>query len=78
MPAGGNVRRFRNRLRGLRDRWRAENVEREEVVQRINAWVAHARQADTLGLRHAIFRGGWFDPLWDEDLVPQAFAPSAR
>jgi len=57
-----NVRRFRNRLRGLRDRWRVGSVERREVVQRINAWVAHARHADTLGLRHAIFRGGWFDP----------------
>ena len=64
-----NVRRFRNRLRGLRDRWRAGSIERREVVQRINSWVAHARHADTTGLRHAIFRGGWFDPQ---------FGPSAR
>jgi len=61
-----NVRRFRNRLRGLRDRWRAGSVATDEVVQRINAWVAHARHADTLGLRHAIFRGGWFDPAWGD------------
>lgn len=73
-----SVTRFRNRLRGLRDRWRSGGIERGEAVQRINAWVAHAGHADTLGLRHAIFRGGWFDPLWDGNLVPHAIAPSAR
>ena len=40
-----NVRRFRNRLRGLRDRWRAGTVTREEVEQRVCAWVAHAAHA---------------------------------
>ena len=58
----GNVRRFRNRLRGLRDRWRAGRVTREEVEQRVGAWVAHAGHANTWRLRHAIFRDGWFDP----------------
>ncbi len=57
-----NVRRFRNRLRGLRDRWRAGTVTGEEVVRRIGAWIAHAEHADTWRLRRAIFRGGWFDP----------------
>ena len=57
-----NVRRFRNRLRGLRDRWRAGSVSREEVEQRVTAWVAHAAHADTWRLRRAIFRGGWFAP----------------
>lgn len=57
-----NLRRFRNRLRGLRDRWRAATVTGAEVEQHIEAWVAHARHADTWRLRHAIFRGGWFDP----------------
>ena len=57
-----NVRRFRNKLRGLRDRWRAGTVEESEVQQRVTAWVAHASHADTWRLRHAIFRGGWFDP----------------
>ena len=57
-----SVRRFRNRLRGLRDRWRAGAVSRAEVEQRIGAWVAHAAHADTWRLRRAIFRGGWFDP----------------
>lgn len=58
-----NVRRFRNRLRGLRDRWRAGSVTGREVADRVGAWVAHARHADTWRLRRAIFRGGWFDPL---------------
>ena len=57
-----NVRRFRNRLRGLRDRWRAGTVTRVEVEQRVSAWVAHAAHADTWRLRRAIFRDGWFDP----------------
>ena len=57
-----NVRRFRNRLRGLRDRWRAGAVARAEVEQRVNAWVAHAAHADTWRLRRAIFRDGWFAP----------------
>jgi hypothetical protein len=57
-----NVRRFRNRLRGLRDRWRAGTVDGDEVQQRVQAWLAHARHANTWRLRHAILRGGWFDP----------------
>ena len=73
-----NVRRFRNRLRGLRDRWRAGSVEPHEVVQRISSWVAHASHADTAGLRHAIFRGGWFDPQWGGMTAPPAYGPAAR
>ena len=57
-----NVRRFRNRLRGLRDRWRAGTVTRAEVELRVGAWVAHAAHADTWRLRRAIFRDGWFAP----------------
>lgn len=57
-----NLCRFRNRLRGLRDRWRAGTVEGQEVQQRVGAWIAHAAHADTWRLRRAIFRGGWFDP----------------
>ncbi len=59
-----NVWRFRNRLRGLRQRWRAGTVTQADVQQRVQAWVAHARHANTWRLRHAIFRGGWFDPAW--------------
>ena len=36
-----NVRRFRNRLRGLRDRWHAGTVTREKVTQRVRSWIAH-------------------------------------
>jgi len=67
-PDGGrllpedNVRRFRNRLRGLRDSWRAGVIERRAVDARIGAWIAHASHADTWRLRHAIFEGGWFQP----------------
>lgn len=57
-----NVRRFRNRLRGLRDRWRAGTITQQQVEQRVGAWIAHAAHADTWRLRRAIFRGGWFDP----------------
>ena len=57
-----SVSRFRNRLRGLRDRWRAGTIGREAVESRVRAWIAHASHADTWHLRHAIFRAGWFDP----------------
>jgi RNA-directed DNA polymerase len=62
----GNVRRFRNRLRSLRDGFRAGRVPKEEVMQRVQSWVAHASHANTWRLRHAIFRGGWFDPAWPD------------
>ncbi len=61
LPAD-NVRRFRNRLRGLRDRWRAGTIEFNEVEPRVCAWIAHAGNAQTWRLRYAIFRGGRFDP----------------
>jgi RNA-directed DNA polymerase len=57
-----NVRRFRNRLRGMRDRWRADTIDRKTVEQRVRSWIAHAEHADTWRLRRAIFRGGWFAP----------------
>ena len=68
-----NVRRFRNRLRGLRDRWRAGNVSPPEVEQRIGAWIAHAEHADTWRLRQAIFHDGWFDPAGTES--PSSLKP---
>ncbi len=42
-----NVRRFRNRLRGLRDRWRHGTVAEDEVRRRVQSWIAHAEHADT-------------------------------
>ena len=57
-----NVRRFRNRWRGLRDRVCAGTLPENEAAHRVHAWIAHAEHAQTWRLRHAIFRGGPFDP----------------
>ena len=58
-----NVARFRNRQRGLRDRWRSGTVTRADVEARIGAWIAHADHADTYWLRQALFEDGWFEPV---------------
>jgi reverse transcriptase-like protein len=65
-----NVRRFRNRLRGMRDRWRTDTIDRKTVEQRITSWIAHAEHADTWRLRHAIFRSGWFAPAPSREREP--------
>ncbi len=57
-----NVRRFRNRLRGLRDRLRAGTATTEEIQQKIGAWIAHARHANTWHLINAIFQGKSLHP----------------
>ena len=62
MPGGwrrlpeDNVRRFRNRLRGMMDRWRQGTLAKEDVQQRVRSWSAHATHANTWRLRQAIFR----------------------
>jgi len=71
-----NVARFRGRLRSLRDRWRAGTVRRDEVERRVGAWIAHAAQADTVGLRRSIFAGGWFDP--SRGASPAPWRPARR
>ena len=68
-----NVRRFRNRLRSLRDRWRHGAVTQEEVVLRVRSWIAHAEHANTWRLRKSIFRAGWFDPARGPGAPPGAF-----
>jgi retron-type reverse transcriptase len=60
-----NVRRFRNRWRGLRDRVRAGTLPEDDAARRVRSWIAHAEHAQTWRLRHAIFRGGPFDPARD-------------
>ena len=70
-----NVRRFRNRLRGLRDRWRAGTVSEEEVRQRVGSWIAHAENTNSWRLRHAIFRDGMFDPARDPPFSPPVPEP---
>ncbi len=71
---GENVRRFRNRLRSLRDRWRAGTIEFSDVEPRVRAWIAHAGNAQTWRLRYAIFWGGRFDPR----LSPEAWTAPCR
>ena len=41
------MRRFRNLLRGMRDRYRHGATEKEYVVRRVRSWVAHAEHANT-------------------------------
>lgn len=62
-----NVQRFRNRLRGLRDRYRIGGASRDEIVASVNGWIGHAMHANTWRLRHTLFRGGWFDPQLEPD-----------
>ena len=69
-----NVRRFRNRLRGLRDQWRAGTIELGDIDARVAAWIDHAEYANTWRLRHAIFRGGRFDPA----NAPEAWTAPCR
>jgi len=57
-----SLRRFCNRLRGLRDRWRAGTLDQAQIKERVGAWIAHAENADTWRLRQELFRGGWFEP----------------
>ena len=41
-------------------------MDEAQIRQRIQAWLGHARHADTRGLRHTLFNGGWFDPWWSD------------
>ena len=72
-----NVRRFRNRLRGLRDRWRQGTVTREEVLIRVRSWIAHADHANTRRLRRAIFSAGRFRPAREPGPPASAFCAAA-
>ncbi len=49
-----SVRRFRNRLRGLKDRLSAGTITPEDAAARIQAWEAHAAFAQTRKLRNAV------------------------
>ena len=68
LPDGGrhlptpNVNRAVGRIAAARAAWQGGTVDEEEVRQRIGAWVAHARHADTFGLRSMLFPNGWFCP----------------
>ncbi len=73
-----NVRRFRNRLRGLRDQWRSGTISQHDVELRIKAWIAHAEHADSYRLRRSIFEGGWFDPASEPGRSPVRACSSRR
>ena len=76
LPDGGrrlpedNVRRFRRRLRVLREDCRVRGVACDRIRQRVTAWIAHAEHADTWRLRHAIFRDGRYDPFREPERPP--------
>ena len=72
-----NVRRFRNRLRGLRDRWRSGTVEPPEVRRRIVSWIAHAEHANTRRLRRSIFSAVRFHRAPEPGPPPNAFCAAA-
>jgi hypothetical protein len=57
-----NVRRFRNRLRSLRDRYHSGSVDLDQAMRHIRSWIAHAGHADTWRLRQAVFRDAVFHP----------------
>lgn len=73
-----NVRRFRNRWRGLRDRCRADTMTDAEAACRVRSWIAHAEHADTWRLRHALFRGGPFDPARDRNFRDGPCGPKRK
>jgi hypothetical protein len=53
-----NVRRFRNRWRGLRDRVRAGTLPETEATRRVHSWIAHAEHAQTWRLAMRFFAAG--------------------
>ena len=70
-----NVSRFRRRLDGLRRDWQQGDIGAPDVHRRVQSWTAHARHADTVRLRHTLFKGGWFDPQWSDGQPVEAPAP---
>lgn len=70
-----NVGRFAQRLHAMREAFRRGELSRQQVQQRVQAWVAHARHADTWRLRQQLFAGGWFDPLWANGQPVEAPSP---
>lgn len=55
-----NVSRAALRLTALRHAWRSDEIDEAGVRQSISGWLAHARFADTSGLREKWFPQGWF------------------
>lgn len=55
-----NIRRFRRRLRWMKQQYATETINFKEIKQRINSWMGHARQADSEGLLWAMSRDWTF------------------
>jgi hypothetical protein len=70
-----NVTRFANRLQHMRRDWQTGQIDAPEIGQRVGAWVAHACHANTVQLRHTLFAGCWFDPLWADGTPTKACMP---
>jgi hypothetical protein len=51
-----NVKAFKRRFRAQRDAYRAGQISADEVKRSLQAWIAHARHADTYRLRQAILK----------------------
>jgi hypothetical protein len=51
-----NVKAFARRMRAQRDAYRAGQIGAREVQRSIQAWIAHARHADTYHLRRSLLR----------------------
>lgn len=67
-----NIRRFRNMLRGMRDRQKAGSLDFDAAQRRIRSWIAHAEHADTWRLRESIFRSATFIAARRPDHPPAA------
>jgi retron-type reverse transcriptase len=50
-----NLRRARRRLRQMQGEYAARTIDRKEVTQSIQSWIAHLRHGDTWRLREQIF-----------------------
>jgi hypothetical protein len=50
-----NSMAFRRRLRRYRDRYRAGEMEFDEITRSVRCWVGHASHANTYKLRERIF-----------------------
>ncbi len=57
-----NVSRAARRLADYREAYAQGLINKDQVCQGMNGWIAHARHADTWQLRHRWLAGGWFDP----------------
>ena len=51
-----SVVRMRRRFRYMRKLWIAGEIEWEEIQQRINSWIGHAKWGDTWKLREQMFQ----------------------